>query len=141
EQSDVEKQPDAKKQSGAGTRSETRNPSANPNQPENSGRSENAVQPEMHNPAEQTAYVYSFHTDENTVQLYSSRDLLADREQELMSQEEKLETLKAAGMLVDETHLHGSTRTEKERRGLIIFAVTAAAALSLSGILIRKRRK
>lgn len=86
-------------------------------------------------------YVYSFNTDEEICQLYSSSDLLTESENQLMSQEKKLETLKAAGMLVDEKHLMGKARTEKESKGLIIFAVTAAAALGLSGILIRRRRK
>ncbi|MDO4279029.1 MAG: hypothetical protein Q4C69_09390, partial [Lachnoclostridium edouardi] len=92
------------------------------------------------NPSEED-YVYSFNTDEEICQLYSSSDLLTDSENQLMSQEKKLETLKAAGMLVDEKHLMGKARTEKESKGLIIFAVTAAAALGLSGILIRRRRK
>ena len=87
------------------------------------------------------AYTYAFNTRDGSSRLYRTEDLLSDMGEEPMDEEEKLELMKAAGIVNEELITVPSASEERSRTGILIFASTAAAAVGLAWFLIRRKRR
>ena len=87
------------------------------------------------------SYAYAFNTKDGSSRLYNTEDLLSAQAGELMDEEEKLELLKAAGLVTEEMYMISSGSEEQSRIGIAAFAAAAAAAVGLAWFLIRRKRR
>lgn len=92
-------------------------------------------------PAKMVTYAYAFQTADGTSHLYNMEDLLNRSAGELMDEEEKLELLKSAGIATENYIVTPKDVKEQSRRGMIIFAGTVLAAIGLSILLIRRKKR
>ena len=109
---------------------------------EGSDKSEDK-KPESRNPSagKKITYAYAFNTEDGSSRLYNAEDLLSGQDETLMDEEEKLELMKAAGIVTEDRITAPASSEERSKAGLMIFALTAAAAVSLAGVLIYRKRR
>lgn len=86
-------------------------------------------------------YVYSFNSDGGKAALYRKSDLLTKKEEELMDEQEKLQLIQSAGIMTQ-----GDVRPEKSQdqgldQGILLIAASVGAAIGLTLLLIRRKRK
>lgn len=87
------------------------------------------------------SYTYAFNTKDGSSRLYSTEDLLSSQAGEVMNEEEKLELMKAAGLVTEDRFVISSASEEQSKRGIAAFAAAAAAAVGLAWFLIRRKRR
>lgn len=87
------------------------------------------------------SYAYAFNTKDGSSRLYNAEELLSNQAGELMDEEEKLELMKAAGLITEEKYTIPSGSEEQSRIGIAAFAAAAAAAVGLAWFLIRRKRR
>ncbi len=123
---------------GNGTLTDDSEPGGGTSKPgPESGVSKNPASPT----ARSAAYTYAFNTKDGSSRLYSTQDLLTKKGSDLLDEEEKLELLKASGVVTEDYIVAPAADESQSRTGTLIFAITAAAALGLTGLLIRRKRK
>lgn len=118
--------------------------------PEKSKTGETAGSPEGRKPessagkpaqGRSSSYTYAFNTKDGTSRLYRSEDLLSKSGDKLMDEEEKLELMKAAG-IINEDHAAAQEISEEEsKQGILMFSAAVCIALGLSAYLIYRKRR
>lgn len=111
------------------------------NGPSEKGESRKAEGTHTGKAGKPVSYTYAFNTKDGSSRLYSTEALLSDQAGELMDEEEKLELMKAAGLVTEDRYVISSASEEQSRRGIAAFAAAAAAAVGLAWFLIRRKRR
>ncbi len=90
-----------------------------------------------------TQYLYVYNVEKQKYELYKTETILTKTDDELLSEQDKIELLAAKGMTVNESKAESKVKyaNHQERNGLMILGLIAAAIAGLSGVISLKRRQ
>ena len=94
-------------------------------------------------PAKRTKYTYVYNTEKKEYELYKTSELLDPGKELILSEQEKIRTLAARGVMVgtDDAGTQTVSANKQQKTGLTFLLIAGLSAIGLAGLIIYRKKR